>query len=264
MSELRQFVARDGTTILTSPLLQDAGFPHAFSTRLGPHGSEFDLSRPGQSKLETPPETCEKYLKRFAQLLDPDHPRTVQTPLQVHGCGVVDASDAATTQADTVISNDPGSIAAIRTADCVGILLACRKSGTVAAVHAGWRGILADAPGVAILAMSTRCHAPPESFLAAIGPAIGVEAYEIGAEVAKAFQAAGLGSHLDKTQGPKTHLNLHSAAISRLQDAGIPSESIDGTPLCTFNNPKFFSFRADGLVSGRLLAGIASIRPGPA
>lgn len=264
MPELRQDVAYDGTTILKSSLLQDAGFPHAFSTRLGPDGSVFDLSRPGFSQLQTPPEECEKSLARFAELLAPEETRTICTPRQVHGCEVVDATEANHTEADIVISDDPHSIAAVRTADCVGILLACPKTGTVAAVHAGWRGLVADAPRAAVLAMHARTETAPESLLAAIGPAIGVGIYEVGLEVAEAFREANLGVHIQPGLGPKPHLDLHTAAVQRLKDAGLALRRIDGEPLCTSAESCFFSYRRDGPKSGRLLAGIASICGGTA
>ena len=259
MNELLQRVALDGTTFLISPTLEAARFPHAFSTRIGPGGSTYDLSRPGSSRIGTPPESCADALEHFATHLNPLRPQTISTAIQVHGCEVIEAGQPLDTEADGVISTDPACIAAIRTADCVGILLACPKTGFVAAVHAGWRGILADMPGTAVRALCTRTQEPPEALLAAIGPAIGVDVFEVGDEVAKAFGDAGLAGHLCDGYGPKAHLNLHSAAKNRLIDAGIPPNSIDGTPLCTYSDPRFFSYRGEGTKSGSLIAGIAPI-----
>lgn len=261
MSELRQDVAPDGTTVLKSPLLEHAEFPHAFSTRLGPDGTVFDLSRPGFSKLHTPAKVSEKLLVRFSEIIAPQEARAICTPRQVHGCGVVDAEEAEESEADAVISNHQGSIAAVRTADCVGILLACPKTGVVAAVHAGWRGLLADAPGAAISAILRQTKTAPSSLLAAIGPAIGAEKFEVGEEVAEAFHAANLGSAVisEGILGPQPHVNLHVATLSRLQTAGMEPGFIDGEPLCTSTDGRFFSYRREGPNSGRLLAGIASI-----
>lgn len=260
MSELRQDVASDGTTVLKSHLLEHAEFPHAFSTRLGPDGTDFDLSRPGFSKLRTPAKVSEKLLVRFSEIIAPQEARFLRIPRQVHGCGVVDAEEADETEADAVISNHRRSIAAVRTADCVGILLACPKTGVVAAVHAGWRGLLANAPGAAISAILRQTKTAPSSLLAAIGPAIGAEKFEVGDEVAEAFQAADLGSAVISKGilGPRHHVNLHSAALSRLQMAGMDPGFIDGDPLCTSSDDRFFSYRREGPNSGRLLAGIAS------
>ena len=124
--------------------------------------------------------------------------RSHRTRILVSCAGVHGVQDGltSTAEADAVLCDEEDLIAAIRTADCVGILMACPRSGIVAAVHAGWRGILADMPGTAARELARRTGSSPETLLAAIGPAIGVEAYEVGQEVAEAFTRAGLGEHL--------------------------------------------------------------------
>ena len=214
MTALRQDVAPDGTTLLRSIRMEAAGFSHAFSTRIGPDGSTdpgFDLSRPGFSLIGMDPAESMRNLEHFARLLHSTPPiRPIASPRQVHGPVVVDPEIADQSEADVVVSLDPSRIAAIRTADCVGILLACPKSGAVAAIHSGWRGLVADAPGAAVRALVERFSADPARILAAIGPAIGSEVYEVGPEVAEIFQNNGLGDCVVHRM-PKPHLNLHSA-----------------------------------------------------
>jgi hypothetical protein len=259
MTALRQDVAPDGTTVLRSSRIEAAGFSHAFSTRIGPGGTTdpgFDLSRPGFSPIDMDPAESTRNLEHFARLLHSTPPiRPIASPRQVHGPVVVDPEVADQSEADVVVSLDPNRIAAIRTADCVGILLACPKTGAVAAIHSGWRGLVADAPGAAVRALVERFSAEPTRILAAIGPAIGSEVYEVGPEVAEIFQNNGLGGSVVQRM-PKPHLDLHSAAIQRLTEAKIQQSMIEGKPLCTHQDPRFFSYRGDGPASGRLMAGI--------
>lgn len=257
MPELREDIADDGTVCLRSTQLETAGFHHAFSTRLGPGSDPFDLSRPGFSPIDTPIAVSRSNLARFARLLDPRQPnRRIASPRQVHGRQVVDADVADDSEADAVISEHRNTIAAIRTADCVGILLACPDSGLVAAIHAGWRGLVADAPAAAVNLLCERAGSTPRRLLAAIGPAIGPEVYEVGPEVASEFENSGLAPCV-LTGWERPHLDLHQAARIRLIDTGIPAEQVDGKPLCTHQDGRFFSYRGEGPQSGRMLAGIS-------
>jgi YfiH family protein len=106
---------------------------------------------------------------------------------QVHGCEVacleMPPREFLPIQADASYSNHPGAVCAVMTADCLPLLLCDRNGSEVAAVHAGWRGLC---DGV-IEAAVARFSAPPEELLAWLGPAIGPQAFEVGAEVREAF-----------------------------------------------------------------------------
>ena len=257
MPELREDTADDGPLCLRSTLLEQAGFHHAFSTRIGPGTEPFDLSRPGFSPIDTPIAVSRSNLARFARLIDPRHPdQRIASPRQVHGKLVVDSAVADDSEADAVLSAERNTIAAIRTADCVGILIACPESGIVAAIHAGWRGLVADAPGAAVDLLCERTGTSPHRLLAAIGPAIGPEAYEVGPEVAAKFQNSGLDSCV-LNHSNRLCLALHRAAQIRLKNKRIPSAQMDGKPLCTYQDPRFFSYRNEGPKSGRMAAGIS-------
>ena len=144
MTALRDDQLPDGTLLLRSNLLESQGFPHAFSTAIGPEGRCFDLSRPGYSPLDTPEHQLQLDIERFASEVVPG--AILSSPRQVHGVEIVDACMADDASADAACTSDPQRIAAIRTADCVPILLACPKRNEVVAIHAGWRGLVADAP----------------------------------------------------------------------------------------------------------------------
>lgn len=253
MTALRDDRLPDGTLLLRSPLLESEGIPHAFSTALGPEGRCFDLSRPGHSPLETPSNRLESDIGRFAAAVVPDG--ILSSPRQVHGIDIVDACVADDSSADATCTSDPGRIAAIRTADCVPILLACPRRNEVIAIHAGWRGLVADAPGSAVRALVSR-GSDPGDLVAAIGPAIGVSAFEIGEEVAAEFETAGLKDTL-RPGTPRPHGDLHQAATLRLLGSGIPPTRIDGEPTCTASSPRFFSHRRDQGRTGRHLSAIA-------
>ncbi len=258
MPPLRPHELSDGTLLLRSSLLDDAGVAHAFSTAVGPGGRPFDLSRPGAGLLGTEPDRLARDLRTFADSITPGC--TIAAPRQVHGAAVApldetrDRDDIEDTEADAVAGRHPTRLAGVRTADCVPILIACPRHRTVAAVHAGWRGLVADIPGIAVRHLTTGGSSASE-LVAAIGPAIGLDAFEVGPEVADACAESGLAETID-LRSPKPHIDLHAAARRRLIDAGIGSASIDGAPICTATDPRFFSHRRDHGRTGRHLSAI--------
>ena len=262
--KLRKYTSEDGVVILQSPQLVSAGFKHAFSTRIGSAGKCFDLSRPGYSRIDTPPKICENNLSTFRRLITTHSKVRINTPRQMHGTKIAQASNADMKEADAVISDDDGFLAGIRTADCMGILIACPASGRVAAVHAGWRGLVSDIPGNVVNALKTmgRSTSDPSQMIAALGPSIGAAVYEVGPEVAQTFSENGLEHSVRPANGStrkKSHLDVHHAATQRLIDAGLKPSKIDGNPLCTSKIDLFYSYRKEGPECGRLMAAILPI-----
>lgn len=177
----------------------------------------------------------------------PAEPRWLR---QVHGCGVADAArDPRDSRADAVIATGPGEVCAVLTADCLPLLL-CDAAGTrVAAVHAGWRGL---AKGI-IEAAITRLAVPPREVLCWLGPAIGPQAFEVGAEVRAPFLARGsedTKATFVPVPGGKWLANLYALARERLRACG--SDRVWGGGLCTYSDPeRFFSYRRNQ-VTGRM------------
>ena len=168
---------------------------------------------------------------------------------QVHGVAVVDADAAAgETEADAAVARNAGRVCAVLTADCLPLLL-CDQAGTVvAAVHAGWRGLCAGVIEAAVCAMER----PPGLLLAYLGPAIGAQAYEVGAEVRAAFLAADAQSDAAFALGKpgKYYADLYALARGRLRRAGV--DAIYGGGYCTYTDAqRFFSYRRDG-ATGRM------------
>lgn len=161
-------------------------------------------------------------------------------------------------QADIAITDDPSVAVSVRAADCVPILLADRRTGAVAAVHAGWKGTAEGAAIVAVQALVSRCGTKPKDVIAAVGPSIGPCCYEVGSELAGHFS-----DHPEAstwfTRDAKPYLDLWRATRDQLARAGVPPKQIHVCALCTFDHPALFhSYRRDGKHAGRLVAAIRS------
>ena len=169
---------------------------------------------------------------------------------QVHGHGVVDADAAPPVgepEADAAISRAAGRVLAILSADCLPVLLAAVDGCEVAAVHAGWRGLSAGVLEATIAALRT----PPARLLAWLGPCIGAVSYEVGAEVRAAFVAADVDAATAFTPTRAGHWTCDLVALARrrLHAAGVTRLSGGDFDTCT--DPRFYSYRRDGAISGR-------------
>ena len=159
-------------------------------------------------------------------------------------CGVLGEGDA-------LLEDRPGSVIAVKTADCIPILLVDDRHHAVAAVHAGWRGTVAYIAATAVHAMRRRFGSRPRDLYAAIGPGIGKCCYEVGEEVAAQFGEQG-----------RAHISLPDTNRGQLLDAGVTPGRIYTSNLCTMClGEEFHSFRRDGQAAGRLysFAGISAL-----
>jgi YfiH family protein len=169
---------------------------------------------------------------------------SLATLKQVHSAGCVPAlgRTGLIGEGDALLENTPGAVVAVKTADCVPILLVDGRRRAVAAVHAGWRGTAASIAARAVEAMGERFGSTPEDIEAAIGPAIGKCCYEVGPEVAERFGERG-----------RAHIDLAEHNRRQLQTAGLPETRIYTANLCTrCLAADFHSFRRDGERAGRL------------
>ncbi len=246
-----------------SPLLQRAGVPHGFSTRLGgvsikPFDS-LNLGNPGGAEIQDGWERIhENYRRLFTALGLRQKPRCWVH--QVHGPDVVvvrqghEFSNGA--RADALVSDDPDRVLGVRIADCVPILIASEDGRAVAAVHAGWRGVVG---GVIANALRELRRLADTELLAAIGPCIGCAAFEVGAEVLEQFEAAfGVEAPMRRDAGRKGHVDLRRAVELQLLQGGLRAERIDGTDRCTFRDAdEFYSHRRERGLTGRMAALIA-------
>jgi hypothetical protein len=224
--------------------------------------------------------------KQFLQAIGADE-MTLVAIEQIHS-DVVHRIDSATgligyhAQGDALLTNVPGVLLAVQTADCVPILLADRKRRAVAAIHSGWRGTLLRIAAKALGRMRMEFGTSPQDVIATIGPSIGRCCYEVGSEVTAAFHsqfpnarewfdgpfetlAAGendpnwLPWLTMKPPGhappaPRVHLDLVAANRAILAEAGLPLTQIFQSSFCTYcRGDLFFSYRRER-VTGRLMA----------
>lgn len=166
------------------------------------------------------------------------------TVSQVHGAAVIDAADVGPgAEADALVSDRPGVVIAVRVADCVPILL--DGPGVVAAIHAGWRGTVADIVRRTLTVLRERHGVPPEALRAAIGPAICGDCYEVSPEVVEAVGRVAPGT---AWQRRPRHVDLRAANAAILAEHGVACEVVGP---CTRCGGGLWSHRRDGAAAGR-------------
>ncbi len=146
-------------------------------------------------------------------------------------------------EADAFITNEPGIVCHVRSADCVPILIADAKGRAVAAVHAGWRGTALNVATEALKEMTRAYGTDPVDCVAAIGPCICGACYEVGREVEEAMARLGIGDSW-RAGSNRADLRLVNAAL--LERAGVLRSNIDIFKDCTRCDTRFASFRRDG------------------
>ncbi|HEY5957089.1 MAG TPA: polyphenol oxidase family protein, partial [Polyangiaceae bacterium] len=166
-----------------SPKLADAGFRHGFFGRVGGHStgaySSLNCSYSVGDEAANVTANLASVAAHFGLM-----PNRLVTSSQVHGCCVLDADDAAELESlreregDALVGASNAYALCIRTADCVPVLIGCRSTGMAAAVHAGWRGIVARVVPAAVEALINK-GAVREAIVAAVGPHIGPVHFEV-------------------------------------------------------------------------------------
>lgn len=286
------FLRASGLQILESRALSKIGrLVHGFSTR--PGGASLLGGKPALNLGFTEWDDRERVAAnrgRFAAALGAGDMPLV-TPWQFHSdvTHVVDAPVAETPKGDALITGTPGLLLGVQTADCVPILLADTRRQVVAAIHAGWRGTLARIAVKALGQMRIDFGTRPRDVIAALGPAIGRCCYEVGPEVAQAFEAqfpaaadwfAGPFEQLANGEEPlwlpwltmmppghvppppRVRLDLRASNRWQLMDGGVPEKQIHVSELCTAcRSDLLFSYRREGAQTGRLMA-VIGIREG--
>lgn len=164
--------------------------------------------------------------------------------VQTHSANVVLAQAGENGEGDALVTDRPNLALSVVTADCVPVLLASPRQ--VAAVHAGWRGLVQRILPAAL----ERFEGSSADVTAWIGPAIGPCCYEVGYEVAE--EVVGVSSPLVVHPGTRgrPHLDLHAAAALQLAAYGV--REIRRVAHCTqCSNQELWSYRRDGKMAGR-------------
>jgi len=173
-----------------------------------------------------------------------------------------DHDAAAKPDGDAVVSNAPGLVLAVLVADCVPIVLADRSGGAAGAVHAGWRGTCAGIGPTTVATMRREFGTDPSNLVAAIGPSIGPDDYEVGEALVDAFRQAGHPpgdvARWFARREARLHLDLWAANRDQLIAAGLHRDRIFTCGLSTLTHAGVFdSYRAAGAQAGRMAALIA-------
>jgi YfiH family protein len=255
---------REGVRALICAPLEQDGFTNGFSTRGGgvspmPQAS-LNLAGFNEDDAENIYENRRRFLKLFAG------DWTLTGCWQIHSADVriVHNQQEAEQKAgvlgddqycDALVSDTPRILLAVKTADCVPVLIGDSTSGAFAAVHAGWRGTSTSIVRRAIEQLRQEYGARAADLRAAIGPAANVCCYEVGSEVINLFKERFPQSeHLfTPTREGHARIDLHQANGNQLINAGVLPERIHSAPLCTMDrNDLFFSYRHEKKLNGRV------------
>lgn len=264
---------------------------HGFSTRRGgvsraycPEDAKGELNLGFTAEDER--EAVERNRRLLAEAISGDAATPLITLRQIHSNLLVvataaDASRERPWKGDGIMTDEPGLLVGIQTADCIPVLVADRKRHAVAAFHAGWRGTVKRIVETGIGRMRLEFGSRPEDLVAAIGPGVATCCYAVGEEVLSAFESQFAYFRelfrevydsdpirekypmLFLTQrapghspiGPSLHLNLAEANRRQLLDAGVKPRSIKMVGGCTScQRELFFSHRAAQGRAGRMLS----------
>jgi YfiH family protein len=242
---------KNGVKVLVCSALEENGFINGFSTRLG-GVSPFpknDLNLAGFS--EDSAENINENRRRFLSVFGGD--LTLSTVWQIHGDGVktvATSADAASSdeRCDALVSDLPGILAGVKTADCVPVLIGDAQTGAFAAVHAGWRGTAMSIVRKAIERMRETYGTAGRDLICAIGPAAGGERYEVGQDVIEAFAAnfSTSGKYFRPTRPGHALADMVLANRDQLMASGVVAQNIYIAPFCTMERTDlFFSYRME-------------------
>lgn len=162
-------------------------------------------------------------------------------------------------ETDALVTNKTGICICVQTADCVPILLFDPVKNVVSAIHAGWRGTVGKIVEVAVRKMISNFDCMPENIVAAIGPSVSQEIYEVGDEVVEAAKKSIPNTELtlSKNDSDKFHFDLWEANRQLLLACGLKSVNIEILGECSFlEKDKYYSARRDGIKTGRIVSGI--------
>jgi hypothetical protein len=268
-----------------------------FSTRRGGLSRAYCADdAPGELNLgftaDDDRETVFRNRRLLAEAITGDPATPLAALKQIHSNKIVlaEAADASREQpckADGLMTDEPGLLLAIQTADCIPVLVADRKRRAVAAFHAGWRGTVKRIVESGVGRMRLQFGSRPEDLIAAIGPGIGPCCYAVGEDALSEFESQFAYARelfrevydadpvrtkypmLFMTQrapghspiGPSLHLNLVEANRRQLLAAGLKPRAIQTVGGCTScQRELFFSHRASQGHAGRMMS-VIGIRP---
>ncbi len=166
---------------------------------------------------------------------------------QVHGDLVVDADATQILTADASITRELGLACCIMSADCLPVLFTDQDGSCVTAAHAGWRSLAAGILENTVASMQVA----PKQIIAWLGPAIGVDTFEVGGEVRDAFMLQhpdAAAAFVPSKNSDRWMADIYQLARIRLAACGV--QAVYGGGFCTVTDPRFYSYRRQS-VTGR-------------
>ncbi len=262
---------------LSFPALSEIPFiRHGFSTRLGgvSKGMFESMNLGSESSIyQDAPENIIENYERISAGIGID-PRSIVVSKQVHktnlrlvtekdrGKGLYLPRDY--DEIDGLITNQPGITLVTKYADCVPLFLVDTRNKAIGLTHSGWRGTVKKIGKLTVEEMKEQFGTEPEDLVAVIGPSICSDCYEVGEEVAQAFQDAftetgyNMDTILSRNDSGRYQLNLWEANRSIFREAGLREERIHVSGVCTScHSDWLFSHRKTNGKRGSLAAFLA-------
>jgi YfiH family protein len=298
-------MARNGVKrIEAARLAREAWLQHAFSTRVGgvsrTPAKGLNLGYVESDKCKNVERNRERFLRSMgvsqfplaevhqihsALIYQVVRRKRGQLEYRPSGYPAPQGSKPVAISGDALITQEPGVLLSVRSADCMPVLLADPRRRAVAAIHAGWRGALAGVVEKTVGEMARVFGSRPADLLAAVGPSIRACCYQVGDEVVDAFcgpypngedffrpaPSENAEEEISSSypllfvpkhppgHGPEStpsrHLDLAAVARHQLRRAGLANSRVQVVDLCTACRPElFFSHRRDGGKTGRMMA----------
>jgi len=231
--------------LLTSQLLNQLGVTHGFTT--AKEGISYRRADKDSKRYEEYVDNIKSFFKTYVPTNALVLPM-LESKSQVVGLEKFDGSFSIP-DVDAVVSAKEVTLA-LPIADCVPVLLFDKKTRNIGLVHAGWRGLAGQIVNKSVTSMIQHGSKAKDT-IAVLGPAICVNCYEVGEEVAKNFDEQVINRDFDKP-----HIDLQKETLNQLRETGVPN--IEDIGICTFENvDRFYSARASG-ETGRFMAFISN------
>jgi polyphenol oxidase len=249
---------------------------HGISTRAGGVSSVYGKStlNLGWTKEDNPASVAENRRRFLSVVTHNDQDSVLVGVRQIHSAtvrviqetdgpfdGRLQSSEGkAVLEGDGLITDVPGVLLGVGTADCVPVLIVDVEKKVVGAFHAGWRGTVARIAEQGVAKMAAEFGSRVEDMVAAVGPSIGPCCYTVGEEVQRAFaEKFDYADELFSSNAQDMRLDLWKANRSQLMDAGIDPKRITVIGECTAcareenGELRYFSHRGEKGVAGRML-----------
>jgi polyphenol oxidase len=200
------------------------------------------------------PENVEENRKRFFDSLGIKASRVAHS-YQVHKDQILKVTRCKAYEGyDALITENKNSFMSVTVADCTPVLIYDAKNQAVAAIHAGWKGTVADITAKTIQRMQVEFKTNPKDCYVYVGTCIDGSSFEVGEEVAEKF--AYEFKRLDKSgRKPKFYVDLKKANVAQLVKCGVPESQIEVSPFSTvLDNKEYFSHRKEKGKTGRMMA----------